>query len=153
MPKLSTALTTARRNTQEFLRGFRRCVREYFKSARLIWRVIRFAVHMSKRKVATSNAWVNTHSVRAAFVDGCKSGSYEFYTPLRFTWRFIRTGFGKVISKLDRKYLNVTESSAPDYSKMTVRESVSLGAKRGFLNYFALHGDIYRWLRRNRTRR
>lgn len=152
MPTISNALNNARRNGKAFLLGFRMGVREYFKTVWLIWRVIRYAFHMLKSRAVASEGWANAQVGGAAFVAGMKSGSYEFFTPLRFTGRLVRNGFGKVVNKLDDKYLNVTEPVTPDYSKITLREAVVLAAKRGFSSYFALPGDLYRWLRRNRIR-
>ena len=35
-----------------------------------------------------------------------------------------------------------------DYKNMTITQAIFLGCKRGFSNYFALGGVVWKWLRR-----
>jgi hypothetical protein len=148
---ISTVLTNALRNTRAFLLGFRLGVHEFLKSGRLIWRVTRFSFHMCFRSTASSaDGLTNAQRITRAFVAGFKSGSYEFWTPARLTWRFLCRGFSWLISKLDAKYLNEQPEPKYNYENMTLEQALKLGAKRGFENYFALNGVIYRWLRGRR---
>jgi len=151
MSSIKELLTTARRNGRDFWLGFQWGVNEFIETARLLWRGLRSSFSSSRKNAPTSvELSGNMRTVGHAFVAGCKSGSHEFYTPLRVTWRFLHNGWGKAVSKLDAKYLNETVPPEPDYSKMSMREAVALGAKRGFSDYFALTGAIYRRIRRGR---